>query len=135
MAPFANNGLKATLANMELAVLKLRKVVAPTATQSSHYNATIAVIADHNIVTKSNGEKSLDPNLGETIVVRINKDNLPDIHGLIPNIKLINPVVHTIYATTAENSTFATINCSISADGIEFPQSPSSNNKGQGGGR
>ena len=47
----------------------------------------------------------------------------------------VNPVIHTIYATSAENSTFATINCSISAQGIEFPQTTSSNNKGQGSGR
>lgn len=135
MAPFANTGLKATLSNMELAVLKLRKVVATTATESNHYNATIAVIADHNTITKSNGDQTLDPNLGETFVVIINKENLPDVHGIIPNIRLVNPVIHTIYATSAENSTFATINCSISAQGIEFPQTTSSNNKGQGSGR
>lgn len=127
MVPFANNGVKATLSNMELAVLKLRKVVATTPTESNHYNATIAVIADYNIVTKSNGDQTLAPNLGKTFVVRINKENLPDIHGIIPNVRLINPVIHTIYTTSSENSTFATVNCSISAQGIEFSQAPSSN--------
>lgn len=122
LIPLANNGTKVAFEKMQFALLKVRKVVASKATDGNYYTVTLAVIADSNTYSKSNGEIVHDPNLGETFNVRINQENLPSFHGMVTNVKLVNPVVHSVYATTVENSTFATINCSISADNLILPQ-------------
>ncbi|MDB6261580.1 hypothetical protein ODV15_03210 [Lactobacillus amylovorus] len=122
LIPLANNGVKGALDKMQLAMLKQRKVTAQTVGDKDYYTVTFAVIADGNQYSKSDGEILKEPNLGETFNVRINQENMPSIHGMIPNVRLVNPICHAIYATTSENSTFATINCSISADNVIFPQ-------------
>lgn len=123
LIPLANNGTKVAFEKMQFALLKVRKVVASKVTDGNYYTATLAVIADDNTYVKSNGEVVQDPNLGETFSIRINQEDLPTIRGMVTNIRLVNPVVHSVYATTAENSTYATINCSISADNLILPQS------------
>ena len=132
LIPLANSGAKTAFEKMKFALLKMRKVVALKATDRNYYTVTLAVIADGNTYVKSNGEIVQDPNLGETFNVRVDQENLPSVHGMVTNVRLVNPVVHSVYATTAENSTFATINCSISADNIIFPQAHQQAQKGQG---
>ncbi|MCI7161678.1 MULTISPECIES: hypothetical protein [Lactobacillus] len=122
LIPLTNSGIKVAFEKMQFALLKVRKVVASQATDTDYYTATLAVTADGNTYLKSNGEIVQDPNLGETFNVRIKQENLPSIRGMVTNVRLVNPIVHSVYATTAENSTFANINCSISADNLILPQ-------------
>lgn len=121
LVPFANEGVKATLAKMSLAVLKIRKHVSVEG-QPNSVTVTLAVMRDNNSYSKSNGELVKEPNLGETFNVHIVGNNCPTAHSVINNVKLVNPIIHAVYATSAEQSTFAQMHVSFSANALQMPE-------------
>lgn len=127
LVPFVNRGIAQTFSSMSLALLKVTRRV--DSNNQSRVQATLAVIADRNSYVKTTGKVVKDVNLGETFNVRIKDENVPPVHAVITNIKLINPVAHAVYGVTSDNSNFASINFSISADSIQLP----SYNKQNGG--
>lgn len=73
---------------------------------------------DQNEVVKSDGEIQTNVNGGAVFNVRVNSSKMPKINGMVMNVQLINPQVHSVYGTTSRDSAYASVNISISADGI-----------------
>lgn len=121
-APIEQFGLRdlVTQGKWELAYLKSKAVLDKEGNPSG-YRADLVITRDATQVVKSSGEIVKSPNVGEVITVNINNSNLPEIDHMVMNVKLINPVVHSVYATSQADSTFATINWSLSATNIQFP--------------
>lgn len=126
LVPIAEKGIKNALNNMSLVLLKLKKHADKNG-QVDRVNATLAVAKDNNSYVKANGEEVKDVNLGETFTVKISNPKLQSVRGVVMNVRLINPTVHAIYATTTNDSSFATINISIAADDIQLPSTPAAN--------
>lgn len=106
----------------EFAYLK-SKVVLDKNGNPSGYRADLVITRDATQVVKGTGEIVKSPNVGEVITVNINNPHVPEVDHMVLNVKLINPVVHSVYATSQVDSTFATINWSLSASDIQFPNS------------
>lgn len=123
-APIEQFGLQnlVTQGKWELAYLK-NKAVLDKEGNPSGYRADLVITRDATQVVKSSGEIVKSPNVGEVLTVNINNSHVPAIDHMVMNVKLINPVVHSVYATSQADSTYATINWSLSATDIQFPNS------------
>lgn len=116
---FVDLGLKNILNSnkLELALLKIKPIIDEHGAATG-YRATLAITRDATRYVKTDGEVVISPNLGETITVIVKSSQIPDIKSMVTGVKLVNPIVHSLYATSSVDSTYAQINCSISADNI-----------------
>ena len=114
-----DRGLKAAISNNEygFALLKVKPITNEHGAATG-YRATLAITRDSTRYVKADGEIVTSPNLGEVITVNVNSTRVPEIKGMVTDVKLVNPVVHSVYATSAPDSSFAQINWSVSADNI-----------------
>lgn len=115
----------------EFAYLKAKAIV-DKAGNPNGYRADLVITRDNTQIVKSNGEVVKSPNVGEVITVNVVNQDVPDVDHMVLGVKLVNPVVHSVYASSSLDSTFATINWSISATNLIFPNNqpnPSSNPK------
>lgn len=131
LVPIANDGVKEVFSKMELASLKAKQHAGKNGKVDS-FKATLAVTKDGNTYIKSNGDVVKEPNLGETFSIKIKSPNCPKINGIVMNARVVNPQVNAVYATTAEDSTFSTLNISLSAAGLQLPQQQFSRGQGSG---
>lgn len=111
-----------TQGKWEFAFLKAKAIV-DKAGNPNGYRADLVITRDATQVVKGTGEIVKSPNVGEVITVNINNPHVPEVDHMVLNVKLINPVVHSVYATSQADSTYATINWSLSATDIQFPNS------------
>lgn len=121
-APIEQFGLREIISQgkWELAYLKSKAVMDKDGNPSG-YRADLVITRDVTQVVKGSGEIVKSPNVGEVITVNVNSPHVPEIDHMVMNVKLVNPVVHSVYATSQADSTYASINWSLSATDIQFP--------------
>lgn len=117
---FLNNGTKSTFEKMTLALLSTQ-VIRDDEGKTIAYRAEILPLTDKNKYVKRNGEVVNGPNALHTFNITVNSQNLPENHGMIEGIKLMNPRFVSAFATSQTNSTFATIRTTMVCDNIIFP--------------
>lgn len=104
----------------EFAFLKAKAIV-DKAGNTNGYRADLVITRDNTQIIKSNGELVKSPNVGEVITVNVVNQDVPEVDHMVLGAKLVNPVVHSVYASSSLDSTFANINWSISATNLIFP--------------
>lgn len=121
---FVDNGLKSVLnsGKLEFALLKTKPIVDEHGATNG-YRATLAITRDATRYVKNDGEVVNSPNLGEVITVTVKAAPVPEIRKMVMGVKLVNPTVHSVYATSALDSSFAQINWSVTADNIVVSES------------
>ena len=102
---------------LEFALLKTKAIVDEHGATTG-YRATLAITRDATRYVKTDGEIVTAPNLGEVITVNVRYSQIPEIKTMVAGVKLVNPTVHSVYATSAPDSSFAQIHWSITADNI-----------------
>ena len=117
IVPFTNLGITQALQAMVLALLKVTPLTDNNGSVIG-YRATLVCTQDQNEVVKSDGEIQTNVNGGAVFNVRVNSSKMPQINGMVMNVQLVNPQVHSVYGTTSRDSAYASVNISISADGI-----------------
>lgn len=117
IVPFTNLGITQALQAMVLALLKVTPLTDNNGSVIG-YRATLVCTQDQNEVVKSDGEIQTNVNGGAVFNVRVNSSKMPKINGMVMNVQLVNPQVHSVYGTTSRDSAYASVNISISADGI-----------------
>lgn len=115
-----NKGITSAFEQFDFALLKTRPLADENGEVHS-YRATLVIANDRSTYTRSNGERVEQANVGETLQVTVGSKNVPAIKGMIVGVKLIKPQVHAVYATTAQDSTFASINLSVTAEDLILP--------------
>lgn len=121
-----NKGIEQAFDQYELALLKVRSLADENGEVNS-YRATIVVTSDHSSYTRSNGEKVDGVNAGEVLQLTVHSNRVPDIKGMVTGIKVVKPQIHAVYATSQSDSTFATINISVSAENLLLPNGKKGN--------
>lgn len=116
-----NDGITSAFSKMDFALLKARPLADDNG-EVRAYRATLVITTDRSTYTRSNGERVEGANTGELFQVTINSNKVPEIKAMVMGIKLVKPQVHAVYATSSQDSTFATINVSISAEDIILPE-------------
>ena len=112
----ANNGIQNFLRSCEVALIKTTLNVNGQAT------ATAIILQDrNNYPAKKNGEAVANPNGGKNLTVHITGDT-PVINQFVTGIQFENLRVTSVYATSQQDSTFATVHYSLTADRIIFPK-------------
>lgn len=120
LVALANQGILAEFDQLNFALLKVRPIADENG-EVQGYRATVVVTNDRSSYTRSNGDKVVGVNAGEVLQMTVNSNNIPKIKGMVIGVKIVKPQVHAVYATTSQDSTFATINLSISAENIVLP--------------
>lgn len=121
MVPIADVGIKNALEKMDLAMLK-SKALSNDNGEVTSYRVSLAIVNDRNSYVKSDGEVINEPNLGETFEVKIMNPKLAKFHQMVTGVKLIQPKVHALYATTSQDSSYAQLRISLTASDIQLPQ-------------
>lgn len=121
LVAIVNKGIEQAFEELDFALLKVRSIADDNGEVRS-YRATVVVTNDRSNYTRSNGDKVEGANVGEVLQLTVHSSQVPTIKGMVVGIKLIKPQVHAVYATSAQDSTFANINLSISADNLLLPQ-------------
>lgn len=112
----ANQGIQNFMRNCEVALIKT------TINTNGQTTATGIILQDRNSYpAKKNGEAVVNPNGGKNLTVHITGDTRV-INQFIPGISFENLRVTSVYASSQSDSTFATVNYSLTADRIIFPK-------------
>ncbi|MDM8304301.1 hypothetical protein [Limosilactobacillus vaginalis] len=120
LVSIVNKGIEQAFEELDFALLKTRPIADENG-EVQAYRATVVVTADHSNYTRSNGEKVEGVNAGEVLQLTVRNNRMPDVKGMVVGVKLVKPQVHAVYATSAQDSTFATINLSFSAENLLLP--------------
>ena len=126
LVTIVNKGIEQAFEELDFALLKTRSIADDNG-EVQGYRATVVVTNDRSNYTRSNGDKVEGTNAGEVLQLTVHSSQVPTIKGMIVGIKLIKPQVHAVYATSAQDSTFATINISVSAENLLLPNGKKGN--------
>lgn len=113
----ANNGIQDFMRNCEIALIKT------TINNNGQTTATAIILQDTNSYpAKKNGEALVNVNAGKNLTIHITGGDTPVINRFITGIQFQNLHVTSVYATSQQDSTFATVHYSLTADRIIFPK-------------
>lgn len=120
LVTIVNKGIEQAFEELDFALLKTRPIADDNG-EVQGYRATVVVTNDRSNYTRSNGDKVEGANVGEVLQLTVHSSQVPTIKGMIVGIKLVKPQVHAVYATSAQDSTFANINLSLSVENLFLP--------------